>query len=268
MKRFVVTFLTLLLSVNILLAQSGKVCTPQDTCVHPLSKPENTRYKTKFPRAFIIPAISIGLGLTCIKNNGLYSSINARNDIQNLFKGRGSKIDDYLIFSPYVEFAVLTALKYKCRNDLINTSLLILKSELIMAGIVFPMKKLTKVERPYSYFSEKPDSEKDRNSDAFHSLPSGHTAQAFVAAAIVHKEFRYKSQWPGIAAYTLASTVALYRMVNDRHWLSDVLVGAGIGMLSANIAYGTHQFRWGRKEVCFVPVVGGDIRGMAMITNF
>lgn len=262
-----VLLLAIFVSINAI-AQTGKVCTEQDTCVHPLSKPENSRYKTKYPRAFIVPAVLIGAGLTCIKDRGIYSSIEARNDIQRLFKGRGSKIDDYLIFSPYVEFAALQALKFRCRNDLINTSLLILKSEIIMASIVFPMKQLTNVERPYSYFSEKPDSEKNKKSDAFHSLPSGHTAQAFVAAAVVHKEFRYKSPWPGVAAYTLASTVALYRMVNDRHWLSDVLVGAGIGTLAVNLAYGTHQFRWGKREVCVVPFRGKDVTGFALHTAF
>lgn len=240
----------------------------QDTsCAKPADK-ETLRYKTRYPRAFIVPAVLITAGLTCIKDNGIYSSIEARNDIQRVFKGRGSKIDDYLIFSPYVEFAALQALKFKCRNDFINTSILILKSELIMAAIVFPMKSLTKVERPYSYFSETPDELKNKNSDAFHSLPSGHTAQAFVAAAVVHKEFRYKSQWPGIAAYGLASTVALYRMINDRHWLSDVLTGAGIGVLSVNLAYGTHKFKWGKKQICVLPATGKDMVGMAMYAQF
>ncbi len=239
---------------------------PRDTIIN--NDRETLRYKTKYPRAFIVPAIFIAAGLTTIKANGIYSSIDARHDIQGLFKGRGSKIDDYLIFSPYVEFATLQALKFKCRNDFINTSILILKSELIMAAIVFPMKSLTKVERPYSYFSSTPEAQKDRNSDAFHSLPSGHTAQAFVAAAIVHKEFRYKSQWPGVAAYTLASTVAVYRMVNDRHWMSDVLTGAGIGMLSVNLAYGTHKFKWGKKQICVVPAAGKDITGLAMYATF
>jgi hypothetical protein len=264
--RFQAIVVMLLFSVS-LFAQHTDKCTT-DSCVHPLSKPENMRYKTKFPRAFVVPAICIAAGLSCIKNNGLYTSVQARNDIQSLTKGRGSKIDDYLIFAPYVEFAALQALKYKCRNDFVNTSILILKSEIIMAAIVFPMKKFTQVERPYSYFSDTPETEKDKNSDAFHSLPSGHTAQAFVAAAIVHKEFRYKSQWPGIAAYALATTVATYRMINDRHWLSDVLTGAGIGMLSANIAYGTHQFKWGRKEICVVPAPGKNTQGFALLARF
>jgi membrane-associated phospholipid phosphatase len=257
----------LLFSFNVIAQEHSSTCNP-DSCTHPLSRTENMRYKTKFPRAFIIPAICIGAGLSCIKANGLYSSIDARNDIQRLTKGRGSKIDDYLIFSPYVEFAALQALKFKCRNDFINTSILILKSEIIMAAIVFPMKKFTQVERPYSYFSGKPEIEKDKNSDAFHSLPSGHTAQAFVAAAIVHKEFRYKSQWPGVAAYGLATTVAAYRMINDRHWLSDVLTGAGIGMLSANIAYGTHRFKWGKKQICVLPTQTKDMTGFAMMATF
>jgi hypothetical protein len=46
-------------------------------------------------------------------------------------------------------------------------------------------------------------------------------------------------------------------MVNDKHWESDVFVGAGIGMLSTNIVYATHQHRWGRNGVCFSPTYDG-----------
>lgn len=275
MRRAVTILLSLTFLFNGSFAQEKdhKMCTAADSCQHPLSKPENLKYKTKLPRDLILPGILIGYGLTTINGNGLYSSFEARNDIQRLFKGKGSRIDDFLIFSPYVEFAALTLAKVKCRNDLVNTGLLILKSQLIMSAIVFPMKQLTQIERPYSrYDTEKTaaerEKEKSERANTFQSLPSGHTAQAFVAAAIVNKEFRYKSPWPGIAAYTLASTVGFYRMVNDRHWMSDVLVGAGIGILSANIAYGTHKFKWGTKQICIVPTVDSKTKGFAMVTRF
>lgn len=231
------------------------------------------KYKTRFPKDFIAPAILIGYGLTTIKDNGIYSSFQARRDIQKHLGGAASKIDDYLIFAPYVEFGGLLLFKINCRNDFVNTSLLVLKTQFIMAGITFPFKYIAAQERPYSYFDEdKTDAQriedKANHANSFQSLPSGHTAQAFAAAAIVNKEFRYYSPWPGVAAYSLAGTVALYRMINDKHWQSDVLVGAGIGILSANIAYATHQFRWGRKEVCVVPTFGGKQQGFMLVANF
>jgi hypothetical protein len=62
--------------------------------------------------------------------------------------------------------------------------------------------------------------------------------------------------------------VALYRMINNKHWLSDVLVGAAAGMLSANLVYATHLHRWGRKEVCVVPTFDGNTKGVAMLYTF
>ena len=121
------------------------------------------------------------------------------------------------------------------------------------------MKYIVGEERPYSYYDGKnsfilnpvPLALRKNSGTAFQSMPSGHSAEAFVAATIVYKEYRYLSPWYGIGAYSLATTVAIYRMVNDQHWESDVFVGAGIGILSANIVYATHQHRWGRKRCLF-----------------
>ena len=236
-----------------------------------LPAPGDERFKTKLPKALIVPAVMIGYGLTTIKDNGLYSSYDARRDVQKHLGGAHSKIDDILVFAPYAEFAALTLAKIKCRNDFTNVSILILKSELLMAAIVFPMKHLTNQERPYSYqrgVDGVPLEERQTNKNAFQSLPSGHTAQAFVAASIVHKEFRYKSQWYGVGAYALASSVAVYRMINDKHWQSDVIVGAGIGLLSTHIVYSTHKFKWGKPAVCFIPKFGKKEQGFVMSYRF
>lgn len=76
------------------------------------------------------------------------------------------------------------------------------------------------------------------------SFPSGHTADAFVAAAILHQEFKKISPWIGISGYAVAATVGVCRMLNNKHWQSDVLTGAGIGILSVHLAYLTHLNRF------------------------
>lgn len=71
------------------------------------------------------------------------------------------------------------------------------------------------------------------------SWPSGHTATAFVGATILHKEYGLtRSPWYSIAGYSVATATGVMRVLNNRHWVSDVLSGAGIGILSTELAYG------------------------------
>lgn len=213
-------------------------------------------YKSKVFKASIAPAILIGWGVSTIHGNGLYSSFDAYRDIHKLGFKR-THIDDYLIWVPYIELVTLNLLKIKCQNDFINTGILILKTELIMTAISFPVKYLTHIQRPDSV----PPAQ-------FESFPSGHTTQAFAAASIIHREFRYKSPWYGIGAYTIATAVAAFRMLNNRHWESDVFAGAGIGILSAHIAYLTHRYKWGRKGTCLIPSYGNGGFGIYFAAKF
>lgn len=73
---------------------------------------------------------------------------------------------------------------------------------------------------------------------ANNSFPSGHTATAFMAATIMHKEYGLtRSPLYSIGGYTVATATAFSRQLNNRHWLSDVLAGAGIGILSTELGY-------------------------------
>jgi hypothetical protein len=68
------------------------------------------------------------------------------------------------------------------------------------------------------------------------SFPSGHTTSAFAAAAAVTSEVH--RMWPkytwyvGPALYVGAGLVGVSRMYHNRHWASDVALGAGIGTFS------------------------------------
>lgn len=93
----------------------------------------------------------------------------------------------------------------------------------IMGTVVNTMKYTTHVTRP------------DGSND--HSFPSGHTATAFMTATMLTKEYGHISPWIGIGSYTIASGTGLMRMANNKHWLSDVLTGAGIGILSTEFGY-------------------------------
>lgn len=75
-----------------------------------------------------------------------------------------------------------------------------------------------------------------RRGDAYQAFPSGHATAAFAFAAALSAEGRHR--WPHTnrvtepLAYSVASLVALSRVYHDRHWASDVVMGAGIGFVT------------------------------------
>ena len=70
-----------------------------------------------------------------------------------------------------------------------------------------------------------------------HSFPSGHTTMAFMTATMLSKEYGYLSPWVSLGGYGVATATGLMRIANNRHWLSDVFAGAGLGILSAELGY-------------------------------
>jgi membrane-associated phospholipid phosphatase len=71
------------------------------------------------------------------------------------------------------------------------------------------------------------------------SFPSGHTSMAFTFASVVAEETSHR--WPRAnrfvapLAYAAATGVGLARMYNDKHWASDVALGAAIGTLAGRL---------------------------------
>lgn len=64
---------------------------------------------------------------------------------------------------------------------------------------------------------------------------SGKTNKALVEFATI--ALQLVSPWIGVAGYAVAAGTGFFRMYNNRHWLTDVLTGAGIGILSTQAAY-------------------------------
>ena len=131
--------------------------------------------------------------------------------------------DDYL---QYLPVAVMLGMKLGGMEGRSSWERMLVSdafSALLMSSVVYSLKQTTHVRRP------------DGSND--HSFPSGHTATAFMTATMLTREYGHKSPWVGIGAYAVATTTGLMRMANNRHWLSDVLTGAGIGILSTELGY-------------------------------
>lgn len=66
----------------------------------------------------------------------------------------------------------------------------------------------------------------------YKSFPSGHATLSFTGAELTRMDY---GAWWGAGTYALSAFVAAERIYGDRHWLGDVLAGAGVGILSAHI---------------------------------
>jgi hypothetical protein len=228
----------LLVSCSVSLAQAQAVpASPPDTTLHKYqTPPEAARqpwYKGKLVRASVVPAVLIGYGISVYDDHGFYSSRQAQADLQRHFPNFSNHLDNYGQYVPYLELGAVLAFGVEGRNDRVNLALIVAKSELLMLGMVEVTKRATQHLRP--------------DGSDYRSFPSGHTAQAFLAASIVHTELRDKSQWYGVGAYAVAASVGAFRMLNNKHWESDVFAGAGYGILAAHLAYLSHRHRWGRR---------------------
>lgn len=164
-----------------------------------------------------VPLIAIG-SIASIKDQGFN---NMRNSYIPRFR---SHYDDYLQYSPGVLMLGLKAAGVEGRSSWGR----MLTSDAIAVGImaitVNSLKQAVHKERP------------DRSNS--HSFPSGHTATAFMLATMLHKEYgQTRSPFYSIAGYSLATATALSRQLNNKHWFSDVLTGAGIGILSTELGY-------------------------------
>lgn len=93
----------------------------------------------------------------------------------------------------------------------------------IMAVLVNGIKYSTNIERP--------DGSKKN------SFPSRHTALAFANATFLDKEYGLLNTGYSIAGYETATMTGVGRGLNNKHWASDVFAGAGIGILSTQLAY-------------------------------
>lgn len=131
--------------------------------------------------------------------------------------------DDYTQYLPAAVMFGLKSCGVESRSSWKEMLLSDAISVSIMASLVNGLKYTIKKERP--------------DGSSKKSFPSGHTATAFMTATMLHKEYGHKSPWISVGAYSCATLTGFTRQLNTRHWMSDVIVGAGIGILSVELAY-------------------------------
>jgi hypothetical protein len=178
-----------------------------------------------------IPAFAIGIGVA-LKVIPHFREFD-RNIAKSVQDNSHSSfpLDDYLQYAPVTLSFALDAFGIPAKHNLKERLVLSATSYAIMATTVNLLKYTTKVKRP--------------DGSNRHSFPSGHTATAFVGAHLLYKEYKERALWIPLVGYTMAGLTGALRIYNNKHWLSDVVAGAGLGILSVELAYKTLPF-WRR----------------------
>jgi len=169
---------------------------------------------------------------------------------------RPIKIDDYIQYVPAIY--VLDFMGVRAKHSLRDRTFVLASSFLFSATTVQGVKHIVDVQRP--------------DGSADNSFPSGHTATAFMGAHILFREYRETSPWIAVGGYAVATATGGLRIVNRRHWLSDVAAGAGVGILSVEAAYlllPLFQQIVGKPDTfVLAPIIGGGNYGASLIVNY
>ena len=145
---------------------------------------------------------------------------NVRNLVGNQFN---SQLDNYTRYVPIVEIVVADALGVRSKNHWFDQAKNWTISWFLTDQITFKLKKWIRKSRPDNF-------------DKF-SFPSGHTSFAFMNAEVLYNEFKDSSPFLAYSGYAFASATGGLRIMNNAHFLSDVLVASGIGILVTKIVY-------------------------------
>jgi len=188
------------------------------TQLQPLTT-SNTRQTKQWIRITAVPALFFAAGAISWSAREKYRETRNRyvSDFSNHY-------DDFLQYVPALSVYGLNAAGIKGKHTVGRATTSFLYGQVIMAITVSTMKKYTHVLRP--------------DGSSYNSFPSGHTATAFSGATFLHNEYgQYRDPMYSVFGYTMAAATGIGRQLNNRHWISDVLVGAGIGILSTELGY-------------------------------
>lgn len=186
----------------------------------PMSAQSDSIHKCAI-KNYIVPVAFVAYGTLAISNKNIKSF---DLDVRDALRGDHLKtIDNYLPYIPALSVYTLKTLGIKSKSSYFDFTMKASLAYLINTGVVHTLKYSTNVLRP--------------DGSTYNSFPSGHTSNAFVGAELMHQEYGQQSIWYSVAGYAVATTTGYLRMYNNRHWFSDVIMGAGLGILSTKATY-------------------------------
>lgn len=205
----------------------------------------------------------VGLSLLSVSLMLDSSKYGLQKLIRDPFNGFHTELEDYTQYAPIAMMYTADLFKVPAKNSVWNQTKYLVFSEIGTAAVVHLLKTTLKVQRP--------------NNGSFNSYPSGHTSQAFVASQVLFNEYKQTAPLLAYSGFAFSVSTGLLRIVNNRHWVPDVLLGAGIAMLVTNTIYyfeplkNWNPFKKNKKrnsEVGFIPSLRDDYIGAYLSIKF
>ena len=191
----------------------------QDTLAAPILSEAPVAKPYVNPWSLAIPAVLIARGAFSMDSH--FDHKLQRYVAENV-KGK-VRADDYVQYLPIASVFAFPNLGLPPAHSL--------KERLVIGATAYALTAIFVHTTQYTVRHHRPDTS-TRN-----SFPSGHTATVFTGVEILYQEYKHYDPWIGIGGYAVAAGVGLLRIHNNRHWASDVVAGAGIGILSAKLSY-------------------------------
>jgi len=187
-------------------------------------------------KQFIIPSVFIGYGIIGLESGQIKGFNSGINEEVTEHIDEKITVDDFSQYLPMASLYGLSALGVKSKNNTKDKTIILATSYILMGLTVNTFKQTASVKRP--------------DGTSYNSFPSGHTATAFMGAELMYQEYKDVSVWYGVSGYLVATGTGIFRMYNNRHWFTDVVAGAGIGILSAKAGYWLYPItsKWFTKK--------------------
>ncbi|MBT2161277.1 phosphatase PAP2 family protein [Zobellia barbeyronii] len=190
----------------------------------------------------VIPLSLIASGIL-LSDSGLEKSLNTttRNWVGNDFD---VPVDDYTRYIPIALMYTADIVGVDAKSHWFDQT----KNLAISMVLTDVLTKFLK----NSIYKVRPNGFNDK------SFPSGHTSISFSTGSVLYEEFKDTSPILAYSGYGLAATTGAFRLLNNKHWVSDVMVGAGLGVLVTKLVYHfDYLFKWNpfvkSKDITFIP---------------
>lgn len=213
------------------------------------------------PVQLIAPAALIGVGFIGLESDWLKRRNHETKEELQEHPHPHLSADDFMQFVPVAATYGLKLCGVRSLHGYADMTVIAATAYLLTGMSVYGIKTLTRIERP--------------DGSTRNSFPSGHTATAFAGAELLRREYWNTSPWIGVAGYVVAAGTGFLRMYNNRHWLTDVLAGAGLGILCTQAAYWlypvitkTFFHKLYRTNIFLSPYVSAESKGVALRLTF